>query len=188
MRQIDTETLNQLVIKAQQKDTVAIEQVFDYFKPYVRGIANSYFLLGGEKEDLLQEGMVGLFGAINNYDNTKGSFTTFALLCIRRRMLTVIDSANKDKNKPLLLASPLEDNIVDEGASPLEMAINNDLLSTVKHYIATQLTALEKYVLEYYTQGYTREEICHLSNKSYKSVDGALGRARKKLEHLKETI
>lgn len=174
--------LENTVKRAKLGDNNALEEIFTYFKPIVRGISQSFFLVGGDQEDLLQEGMIGLFGAVNDYDKDKGSFIAFSKLCIRRRIMTAITSTTRDKNAPLLNSVALNDELTDSAASPLEILLGKDKLSQLKSFIADNLTVTEQTVLNMFTEGYNYEEIVKRTGKPYKSVDTALQRARKKLK------
>lgn len=176
----------QLVVLAKQGEATAKEGLYLRYKKTVRSIANSFFLIGGEKEDLLQEGTMGLLSAVDDYDSDKGSFSAFARLCIRRRMLTAISKENNGKNTLLLSALPLDEHIVSSSNDPLEIVLDRDLLQSVRGYIEKNLTSSEQQTLSLYLQGFSYQEISSQTRKSLKSVDAALQRAKKKISLFKE--
>lgn len=172
----------ELIKAAQNGDNTAKEQIYEFFKPIVRSISKGFYIVGGDSEDLLQEGMIGLFNCLDSYDSEKGEFLPFAKMCIRRRIYTAINHANAEKNKPMISAVPLDVKVQSMEASPLEIVLGIDLLTKINEYIATKLSATEQDVVNLYTQGYTHEEIAEKLNKTYKSVDTALQRGRKKIQ------
>ncbi|MEG1527937.1 MAG: sigma-70 family RNA polymerase sigma factor [Clostridia bacterium] len=176
----------QLLVDIEKGDEDAKEQLYQYFKPIVRNICYGLFLLGGDKEDLLQEGMIALFDCIDNYDSSKGNFVNFARTCIRHRVLTAITQSNADKNKPLSLAVNIEQQSGISLVNPFDAIEDNDLATNIKQFIATKLSVLEQTVINYYLEGYSIDEICAFTDKTYKSVSTALQRARKKISIYKE--
>lgn len=175
--------INQLVQLAKKGDNTAKDQIYDYFKPIVRAISKSFYIVGGNSDDLIQEGMIGLFFGLDDYDSSKGEFVPFAKLCIRRRIFAAINQANTQKNKALLFAVPLDIEIPSAEASPLEIAVGSDLLHKIKEFIATKLSLTEQDVINLYIDGYNHDEIAEKLGKTYKSVDTALQRGRKKIQN-----
>lgn len=174
--------INELVQAAKKGDNSAREQIYEYFKPVVCAFSKSFYIIGGDEQDLIQEGMIGLFNGIDDYDASKGEFVPFAKLCIRRRIYTAINAANATKNKAIATAVPLDVEIPSEQASPLEIALGADLISKINEFIEKKLSDVEQVVIKLYVEGYSHEEIAVSLNKTYKSVDTALQRARKKLQ------
>ncbi len=180
-----TEQKDVLVLKAQSGDDDAMEKVLLQYKNVVRGIANRYFLVGGDREDLLQEGMYGLFKAVRDFDAQKTSFRTFAHTCILRQVLTAVKRYGNDKNKSLQFYVPLDDEVLKNASltssDPLESAIARESQEILDKKISDKLSPLEKSVAKLFINGFSYEEIATQLNKSVKSVDGALQRVRKKL-------
>lgn len=182
------DNLDELLVRAKSGSDDAREQIYAHFKSVVFGIANSFFLIGGNVDDLVQEGMIGLFEAIDAYDKDKGNFYGFCQMCIRRNILSALSKSNREKNLALASSVNLDDNcdLTDPAADPLSLLVSRDLLATLKKYIAEKLTDTEQAVLKYYMKGYSYVEISTMTGKSRKAVDTALQRAKKKLIDFKE--
>ena len=181
--------MDNVILQAKKGDEQAIEQIVTQYKGLVRSYANKFFLAGGDKDDLLQEGMLGLFCAITNYDESKGSFPAFVKLCVLREILDAVRSDSGVKNKPLSNSVDIEE-IKDyaDGASPLETLIEKEYFAKIMDLISTVLTPVERLVLTLFAEGFSYDDIMRKTGKSYKSIDGALQRARKKLQnHLYST-
>ncbi len=176
-----------LIEKAKNGDSVAIEQLVAQYKGLIRTLANRFYLVGGNKDDLLQEGMLGLYFAITNYNQTKGSFPAFAQLCIKRQIVDAVKRDCADKNKPLYNYVDIDSALnLEDDCNPLESLLIKEQAQKVANVIAQNLTSFERTVITLFSQGYTYDDIAEKTNKSYKSVDGALQRARKKLLEIKE--
>ncbi len=176
-----------LIEKAKNGDSVAIEQLVAQYKGLIRTLANRFYLVGGNKDDLLQEGMLGLYFAITNYDQTKGNFPAFAQLCIKRQIVDAVKRDCADKNKPLYNYVDIDSALnFEDDCNPLESLLIKEKAQKVANIIAQNLTSFERTVITLFSQGYTYDDIAEKTNKSYKSVDGALQRARKKLLEIKE--
>ncbi|MDY6072496.1 MAG: RNA polymerase factor sigma-70 [Eubacteriales bacterium] len=182
---------------AQEGDNSALEYLINTYKNIVRLRARKFFLIGGDYEDLIQEGTIGLFKAIRDYNPAKNtSFTTFAELCIRRQLYTAIKSANRKKhlllNDSLSLDFPVEENdnknlsdiYADQSImSPDEIMESEEKLNEINKIIDTMLSPLEKTVIEMYLDGKNYREIAKIIKKEEKSVDNALNRAKNKLRN-----
>lgn len=182
---------------AQEGDNSALEYLINTYKNIVRLRARKFFLIGGDYEDLIQEGTIGLFKAIRDYNPAKNtSFTTFAELCIRRQLYTAIKSANRKKhlllNDSLSLDFPVEENdnknlsdiYADQSImSPDEIMESEEKLNEINKTIDTMLSPLEKTVIEMYLDGKNYREIAKIIKKEEKSVDNALNRAKNKLRN-----
>ncbi|MCM1195050.1 MAG: sigma-70 family RNA polymerase sigma factor [Corallococcus sp.] len=179
--------MKDIIDKAKCGDQLAMEQIASAYKGLVRSLANKFFLVGGDKDDLLQEGMLGLFYAVMYYDEEKGSFPSFVELCVLRQLLDAVKKDNGVKNKPLsnYVDIAVTENLSD-GSNPLENILEREYADRIKKVIDGNLTAIEKRVLELFIDGFSYEDIAKKTNKSYKAVDGALQRARKKLLAAKE--
>ena len=153
----------------------------------VRACARPLFLTGGDSEDLLQEGMVGLLHAIREYDAEKAaSFRTFAETCIRNRLYSVLRSAGCGKHLPLNKALPLDTALLGAEAgilqyNPEEQFISQDFVRHFLEEMRTQLSPLEAAILDAYLAGESCREIAQQLQKPYKSIDNAIQRVRRKI-------
>lgn len=189
--------IDELVIQAQKNDDEACELILEKFKPMVLAISRAYFLLGGDKEDLVQEGMIGLYKAIITYSSKKeATFSTYANICIRRQLCTAINNASRKKHMPLndyvSLSGFLEENSNDfsgfitlDSMDPEEILINKERIDTLYGSINSKLSKLEKEVLFEFLKGSPYEKIATKIGKETKAVDNALQRIRKKLKEEK---
>lgn len=176
-----------IIQRAKNGDSLALEELVSQYKGLVRTFANRFYLVGGDKDDLLQEGMLGLYLAVTNYDQTKGSFPAFAELCIKRQIVDAVKRDSASKNKPLSNYVDLDFALnVEDDSNPLESLLHKEYAQKVAKVIAESLTPFERTVITLFSQGYSYDDIAEKTNKSYKSVDGALQRARKKLLEIKE--
>ena len=186
----------QVVSLAQDADGGALEYLLNKYKNFVRTKARSYFLIGADHEDIVQEGMIGLYKAIRDYRAEKlSSFRAFAELCVTRQIITAIKTATRQKHIPLnsyiSLNKPiyeedsdrtLMDIMAEEGMSnPEEMIIDREDLSMIEGRIGQMLSDLEKDVLVRYMEGKSYVEIAGEMNRHVKSIDNALQRIKRKL-------
>ena len=187
----------QLVLLAQQADGQAIEYLLNKYKNFVRSRARSYFLIGADHEDIVQEGMIGLFKAVRDYKPGKvSSFRAFAELCITRQIISAIKTATRQKHIPLnsyvSLNKPLDDeesdrtllDVIIEGraTNPEELIIGQEDLNSIHHKIDEVLSGLEQEVLRAYLDGKSYQEIADNLGRHVKSIDNALQRVKRKLE------
>ena len=186
---------------AQEKDNPALEYLLNRYKNFVRAKARSYFLIGADHEDIVQEGMIGLYKAIRDYQEDKSSFRAFAELCIMRQIITAIKTATRQKHIPLnsyvSLNKPVFDEesdrtlldvITDEGFSnPESMVISKEDLSVIKDRIGSMLSDLEMDALIKYTEGKSYQEISQELGRHVKSIDNALQRVKRKLQRYLES-
>ena len=178
-------------------DTMAEEYLLNKYKNFVRSKARSYFLIGADHEDIVQEGMIGLYKAIRDYRHEKlSSFRAFAELCITRQIITAIKTATRQKHIPLnsyvSLNKPLYDeesdrtllDIIMEGnaGNPEDMIINQENLGNIHQKINEVLSGLEQEVLSEYLDGKSYQEIAETLGRHVKSIDNALQRVKRKLE------
>ncbi len=172
-----------LLARAQSGDKLATEELMRRYAGLVRGCARRHFLVGGEREDLVQEGMIGLFSAITDYDvaRAQGSFKNFADVCISRQILDAIKKVYSKKSGVLLNAQPLDTQMVERGLSPEDRLILIDEQEEFHEQMSKTLSDFEFKIMSRYIDGLTIVEICEETGKSYKSVDNALQRSRKKL-------
>lgn len=191
--------MEKLIEKAQNGDEEAIEKLLSSFKPLVNKIARSYFLTGGDIEDLVQEGMIGLYKAIKTFKKEKtASFLTYAGTCIKNQIQTAVRIASSEKNMILSTAVPIDSktNFDDEEEeieivlpSPLpkpdEKVENKENFAQITKKIVKALSPLELKILIFYLKGFSYSEIAQQNNISKKSVDNALSRIKNKLSFLK---
>ena len=175
-------------------------EITDYlmnkYKNLVRKKAKALYLIGGDTDDLIQEGMIGLFKAVRDYrEDKESSFYHFADLCIARQMYTAVEASQRKKHAPLNSYIPLCADSEDTGGMHLEQAIHSrdeldpekivihqENLLAFRKKVADTLSALEQEVLTYYLQGYDYVQIAELMGKESKSIDNALQRLKKKLK------
>ncbi len=190
-----------LVELAKKGDSKAQEELIKKYKNFVRSKARTYFLIGADREDIIQEGMIGLFKAIRDYQPDKVStFRTFAELCIKRQMITAIKTATRQKHIPLnsyvSLNKPMFDEESDRSMyemitnskelNPEHLIIKREELDMIEAKMGEVLSDLEWKVLNAYLDGRTYQEIADEMNRHVKSIDNALQRVKKKLEKFLE--
>ena len=179
-----------LLVNARKGDVVAEEELLSRYKPLISTIARKYYLIGGDKEDLLQEGWLGFFRAMREFDTKKNdNFKQYAGLLVEREMIDAIRRANSNKNQ-MLTGSVLVDN---DDMLPMEDTVENDVLyyETYKDifaHIEGSLSDKEKNVLKLYLQGYNYKDIAQILDIQPKSVDNTLTRIKNKLKDLKEQL
>jgi len=191
----------EIVEDARQGDPRAQEYLIKKYKNFVRAKARSYFLIGADREDIIQEGMIGLFKAIRDFRCDKiSSFRAFAELCITRQIITAIKTATRQKHIPLNSYVSLNKPIYDEESDrtlldvlsgkkisdPEELLISREELSNIESKIGEILSDLEWQVLMYYLQGKSYQEIAEDLDRHVKSIDNALQRVKRKLERFLE--
>ncbi len=187
----------QVVEMCHQGDSEAEEYLLNKYKNFVRAKARSYFLIGADHEDIVQEGMIGLYKAIRDFKPEKlSSFRAFAELCITRQIITAIKTATRQKHIPLnsyvSLNKPLYDeesdrtllDVIMEGriSDPEELIINRENLGNIHNKISEVLSGLEQEVLQAYLDGKSYQEIADALGRHVKSIDNALQRVKRKLE------
>jgi RNA polymerase sporulation-specific sigma factor len=172
------------ILKAKQGDASAMNDICTEYKGLVKSIASKFYLVGGDNEDLLQEGMIGLFKAVGNYDPNKGAFPSFVKICVLRQIIGVVKRANDNKNRSLINYVELSQihDLAQIGGSPLDVLIEKEDEERFYKTITEKLSPLEKEAFLLFYIGYGYDEVCQELGKSYKSVDGAIQRARKKLQ------
>ena len=190
-------TDEEVVQLCRQGDSLAEEYLLNKYKNFVRSRARSYFLIGADHEDIVQEGMIGLYKAIRDFKPEKlSSFRAFAELCITRQIITAIKTATRQKHIPLnsyiSLNRPIYDeesdrtllDIIIEGSTgnPEDMIINQENVGTIHQKMNEVLSGLEQEVLSAYLDGKSYQEIAELLDRPVKSIDNALQRVKRKLE------
>ena len=194
----------QLVERAREGSDRAIELLLTRYRHYARAKARSYFLAGADREDIVQEGMIGLFKAVRDYRDDRNSvFRAFAELCITRQIITAIKTATRQKHIPLnsyvslnKQSSPDDDDdgrslgdvlVSAEVADPAELLISAEEIAAIKDSMGKLLSELETEVLQLYMDGKSYQEIAEYLGRHVKSIDNALQRIKRKLEqHLIE--
>ena len=191
----------QVVGLAQQGDSVAVEYLLSKYKNFGRSKARSYFLIGADHEDIVQEGMIGLFKAIRDYQAERlSSFRAFAELCITRQIITAIKTATRQKHVPLnsyvSLNKPIYDeesdrtlmDVIVEGRAqnPEELIIGRENLVSFRDQVDRVLSGLEQDVLNAYLDGKSYQEIADKLGRHVKSIDNALQRVKRKMEKFLE--
>ena len=187
-----------IVEQARKGDARAQELLIKKYKNFVRSKARSYFLIGADREDIVQEGMIGLFKAMRDYQPDKvTSFKSFAELCIKRQIITAIKTATRQKHIPLNSYVSLNKPVFDDESdrtlfdvmstnskelNPEHLVIKREELSQIEEKMGEVLSDLEWKVLNAYLEGKSYQEISIEMNKHVKSVDNALQRVKKKLE------
>lgn len=181
-----------------KKDTDALDFLICKYKDLVNSKVNKYFIIGAEKEDIVQEGLIGLYKAIKDYKPDKqNSFKSFANLCIERQLITAIKSSNRQKHMPLnsylslnmtafenedgnndtQIVDVLENTVIED---PLDTITKKEYFSSVENVIDSSLSDFEKKVLNRYVQGESYVKIAERLDAPVKSVDNAIQRIRKK--------
>lgn len=180
----------------------AIETLFDRYKNLVRKKAKAMYIAGGDSDDLIQEGMIGLYKAARGYDESKGTFCSFAGLCIDRQIMTAVTASNREKNVPLnnyvsfeMPAYNDDDNenvmkladVITPTAdqNPEFIFIDNEYTRTFEEKLQKELSSLEKEVLHYHMEGKDYRQIAQVLDKPAKSIDNALQRIKAKANKIR---
>ena len=182
----------ELVRAFRQGNTEAFDILMEKYKPLVRKLSTARFLVGADHEDLVQEGMIGLYKAVRDFnpENEKqASFFTFATLCIDRQMIHAIEASQRQKNRPLndslsLEADEVEACLLHNQASPEKLMIEQEIRDETLKRIREKLSPMERNVLELFLEGFDYREIAQALGKEPKSIDNALQRMRRKIEQL----
>lgn len=187
----------ELVEQVHLGNTDALDYLITKYRLFVKVKARSYFLIGADKEDIIQEGMIGLYKSIRDFRGDKlASFRAFAELCITRQIITAIKTATRQKHIPLNSYISLDKPIYDEESertlmdiiisplsdNPEHLMINREEYSRLEGKMGEVLSELEQQVLALYLEGRSYNEISELLNRHVKSIDNALQRVKRKLE------
>ena len=193
----------ELVLMAQNGDDTAQEYLLDKYKSLVRAKSRAYFLIGADSEDIIQEGMIGLYKAIRDFNEEKNAaFRGFAELCVNRQMITAIKAATRQKHQPLNSYVSLNKPVYEEDSeqtymdllqsgsgallNPEALLIGQENKTFLEDQMTKNLSSFETRVLVLYLQGRSYFEIAHALQKPEKSIDNALQRVKKKLEKFLE--
>ena len=198
------ESIDELIIKAKNNDENAMEQLLQRFKSKVTAISREYFLVGADFDDLIQEGMIGLYKAINVYDPNKNhNFSAFASLCIHRQLQNAVKNANRKKNSPLNSYLPIEyyggvktdadDSfskliIVDDNSDFEKQFIDNEMNAIMISKVKNILTVVQFKLLKLFLNGESYINMAKALNISTKQVDNMLQSIKKKLRTIKGEI
>ena len=196
--------ISNLIKSAKQHDEEAMENLLREFKPKVIAISREYFLVGAEFDDLIQEGMIGLYKAIRVYDETKNNnFKAFASLCIHRQIQNAVKNANRKKNSPLNAYVPIkyydgsntseEDNVLrlviaDETSDIEQNYIDKEINTIVISKVKDILTNEQFKILKLFMNGDSYSSIAEVLNLSTKKVDNTLQAIKKKLKTIKGEV
>ena len=201
--QYDEMTDEKLIENIEQNDTKALECLIKRYDDVVNMKANKFFMIGAERDDMVQEGMIGLYKAVKSYNSQKqNSFRTFANLCIERQLITAVKNSNRQKHMPLnsyvsLNASAYEENddtsvmevletqTIDD---PSDIIANKEYFDYMENRIDNSLSDFEKQVLKYYKRGDSYANIAAKLDSKVKSVDTAIQRIRKKAAKIKSEM
>lgn len=184
-----------LVIRAKSEDKHALEYLLEKYKELVNIKVSKYFIIGAEKEDIIQEGMIGLYKAIKSYnDDKQNSFKSFANMCIERQLITAIKTSNRQKHMPLNSYLSLNNSAYNNEEDtelievfnnrtvedPLDTITKKEYYESIENAIDKNLSDFEKQVLNRFIQGESYVDIATKLNTPVKSIDNAIQRIRKK--------
>ena len=180
----------ELTVRFREGEDEAADILLRRYSGFVRYLARRYSIVGGDFEDLIQEGMIGLFWAIRRYDESRAmSFRNFAASCILSKLHSVIEADARKKNQPLNHSIPIEaplfdnpaQNLVSTSGDPVEYVIGDEGFQELMRALSMLLSKFEARVLGLYLAGRSYEEIAEITAKPRKSIDNAICRIRKKL-------
>lgn len=198
----DEYTDEELLSRLRDGETAIVDYLMEKYKHLVKKKARTMFILGADNDDLIQEGMIGLFKAVRDYDSGRdASFYTFAELCISRQMYTAIQASGRKKHMPLnsyisIYGNVVQDEFREEGteavlvnalaageeSNPEELVIDRENVELLEQNIQKELSAFEKQVLDLYMTGMNYVQIARVLGRDEKSTDNALQRIRTKIK------
>lgn len=190
----------QLIERLREGDKKIMDYILDKYKPLVLGKANAMYLIGGDTDDLIQEGMIGLFKAIRDYQTDREtSFFHFAELCINRQLYSAVEASNRKKHAPLNTYVSFYSRMGEEGM-PLSETLSTDVMDNPEQLVIAQenvrmfwedlrkrLSGMEREVLDEYLSGLGYRQIAKKLGKSPKTIDNALSRIKSKIREDCET-
>ena len=197
MNQYEKYTDEKLIEMLRKGEDDVMEYILEKYKPLVRKKTNAMYLIGGESDDLIQEGMIGLFKAVREYcPNKEKSFFTFANLCINRQLYSALEASNRKKHQPLNsyisfsieegeMGISLDEIFSDNSTSPEDLVIEQEKFKEFMEKLDDKLSKMERNVLNMYLNGDNYLQIAQIMNKEPKSIDNALQRIRQKIRTLK---
>lgn len=193
-------TDDELIDRLRQGESAIMDYICDKYKNMVRSKAKSMFILGADNEDLIQEGMIGLFKAVRDYDMGRdASFFTFAELCVSRQMYTAVRASKRQKHLPLNTYVPLDSTASDddrEGGdlsellsdrvelSPEEQFLDKERVAYLEKQIDKELSDFEKQVMDLYITGMSYAQIARVLGRDEKATDNALQRLKAKIKKM----
>lgn len=191
----------ELIVRLRDGESAITDFIMNKYKNLVRSKAKAMYILGADNDDLIQEGMIGLFKAVRDYDSGRdASFYTFADLCIARQMYTAVQASRRQKHAPLNSYISLYSNVANGGTdntedvtllnalasqvvlNPEELLIDKENVSNLEQIIEKELSSFEKEVLDLYVTGMSYTQIAKVLGKDEKSTDNALQRLKGKLK------
>ena len=191
MKQYDKIKDEELIFRFKQGETEILDYLMEKYKNMVRKKARAMFLIGGDNDDLIQEGMIGLFKAVRDYQPEKeASFQTFARICVDRQIYNAIQNSNRQKHQPLnsYISLSQEDGENEEHLPDMwvenqeSIIIDQENVRDLEQEITCTLSPMENQVLDYYLDGNGYTEIAKIMGKTPKSIDNALQRIRGKIK------
>jgi RNA polymerase sporulation-specific sigma factor len=197
LTELTESTDDELVVRARDGDSRALDALLERHRRLVRAKARSYFLVGADFDDVEQEGLIGLYKAVRDFQPARGvAFRAFAELCVTRQIITAIKAASRRKHEPLnqyvsLSAGRASQDawertfelFVDpDGSDPADRVVSSERMAAMRNALTTMLSALEVDVLTLYMQGRSYREISEQLGRHVKSIDNALQRVKTKLE------
>ena len=201
--QNNNETDEMIIGRIHKGDDLALEFLINKYKSIVKKKARTYFLIGADNDDIIQEGMIGLYKAIRDYkDDRQTSFKSFAELCITRQIISAVKASTRQKHVPLnsyiSLDKPVFENedkeyLIERVSSnnsnnPEDLLIDKENVMRIEYELDKRLSDLEKEVLALYLDGYSYVRISEKLDKTVKSIDNTIQRIKKKLEQLLKEI
>ena len=174
-----------LVVLSQQGDKAATDALLKRYKNMVLSVARRFFLSGGETEDLVQEGMCGLYSAMQNFE--RGDFPSYAYACIKNRIADEVRRSSGAKNMALNSSLPIDGEAMGMASpevSPEDELINSESRDELSDLMRRALSPFEYRVMSMYVDGATMSEMCLALGKNYKSIDNAISRSKNKLQKL----
>lgn len=189
-------TDEELIVRLRDGESDITDYILNKYKPLVRKQASSMYILGGDSEDLNQEGMIGLFKAIRDYDSGRdASFYTFAELCISRQMYSAVTASGRKKHMPLNTSislnadesgnegsQALEDILPSSHSNPESIVIDKENVKAIEDFIENELSDFERQAVDLYLTGMNYTRIAKVLGKDEKSTDNALSRAKSKIK------
>ena len=197
MGKFDNISDEELIARLRDGETIIEDYLMEKYKGLVRQKARAMFLIGGDTDDLIQEGMIGLFKAVRDFDRSQGSFYYFADLCIGRQIYHAIEAASRKKHGPLNSYISLSEDASDTSGVPLaesiswrednpeQILIERENVEQFLEEIRSNLSPLEQKVLTDYLDGMNYRQIAEKWNKPEKSIDNALQRIKSKVQKLR---
>jgi len=191
----------ELIRQLRKGDTEITDYIMDKYKYLVRKRANAMFLIGGENEDLIQEGMIGLFKAIRDFkEERESSFYHFADLCISRQIYNAVEASGRKKHQPLNSYISLSEQDAEnssvfpdmflnmDSGNPEQLLIDRENMAIMEAELNRRLSKMEKEVMYYYLKGLNYRQIAEIMKKQPKAIDNALQRIKGKLSNIEEGL